>query len=63
MALMRVSLLPVSHISPVYPGGQSHVKFVPSTLSVHVPPLRQGLLQQCITEIKGIRVEDTVKPN
>ena len=49
---MRALLLPVSHMSPVYPGGQEHVKFVVPAVSVQVPPLMQGLLKQRNSEIK-----------
>ena len=54
-------LLPVSHMSPVYSEGQAHVKLPRQAFSVHVPPLVQGLLNQCITEMKGISYGDTVK--
>ena len=54
-SVCRCKYLPVWHLAPAYPGRQ--LQIYPVTWSVHVPPLKQGLLEHSLMSAKKKKLE------
>ena len=53
--IFTIALIPgISHLSPSNVGGHIQVGFLGSSLSMHVPPFKQGFGKQGATEILNI---------